>query len=96
VLAFYMSASNASDIYGQQVFRAKDAPLYRTAWSACIGLAASWLALTIVQQIQYIISNKKKAARWDAMSETEQKEYVASANAAGEKGTTRLDFNYNL
>lgn len=91
-----MGASNAGAIYGQQVFRANDAPLYRVAWSACIGLAASWLALTVAQQVQYAWSNRRKAARWQALTEHEREAYVAAADAAGEKGATRLDFTYNL
>lgn len=54
-----MGCSNLGSTYGAQVFRAKDAPQYRTAFAACIALVAIWLSSVILHTLQYVWSNKQ-------------------------------------
>ncbi|OJJ04012.1 hypothetical protein ASPVEDRAFT_891270 [Aspergillus versicolor CBS 583.65] len=55
--AVYIGCSNLGGTYGNQVFRASDAPQYRTAWIACISLGAVWLAVTLLQIIAFKWAN---------------------------------------
>ncbi|KAK9897321.1 MFS general substrate transporter [Cystobasidium minutum MCA 4210] len=66
--AVYMGCSNLGSTYGAQVFRAKDAPQYRTAFAACIALAAVWLTSVGLHTIQYAWSNKRLAKKQAAAS----------------------------
>ncbi|KAL4996638.1 major facilitator superfamily domain-containing protein [Aspergillus recurvatus] len=56
--AVYIGCSNLGGTYGNQVFRASDAPLYKTAWAACISLGAVWLAVTVLQVLGYRWTNR--------------------------------------
>lgn len=63
--AMYIGCSNLGGAYGNQVFRGSDAPLYRTAWAACIALGAVWLATLIIQTGAFIFVNKRAAKKAD-------------------------------
>ncbi|KAL5341679.1 major facilitator superfamily domain-containing protein [Aspergillus crustosus] len=56
--AVYIGCSNLGGTYGNQVFRARDAPLYRTAWIACISLGAVWLTGVILQTFGFQWANR--------------------------------------
>ncbi|OQE10556.1 hypothetical protein PENVUL_c004G00909 [Penicillium vulpinum] len=56
--AVYIGCSNLGGTYGNQVFRASDAPLYHTAWIACISLGAVWLAGIIIQEFSFQWANQ--------------------------------------
>ncbi|KAL3473945.1 major facilitator superfamily domain-containing protein [Aspergillus californicus] len=56
--AVYIGCSNLGGTYGNQVFRASDAPLYHTAWVACIALGAVWLAGVIIQTFGFQWANR--------------------------------------
>ncbi|KAJ0420811.1 major facilitator superfamily domain-containing protein [Aspergillus carlsbadensis] len=56
--AVYIGCSNLGGTYGNQVFRASDAPLYHKAWIICISLGAVWLAGVIVQTIGFQWANR--------------------------------------
>ncbi|KAJ5781159.1 Major facilitator superfamily domain general substrate transporter [Penicillium paradoxum] len=57
--AVYIGCSHLGGTYGNQVFRASDAPLYRTAWIACISLGAVWLAGIIAQTFGFQWANRR-------------------------------------
>ncbi|CEL02569.1 hypothetical protein ASPCAL03737 [Aspergillus calidoustus] len=61
--AVYIGCSNLGGTYGNQVFRASDAPLYRNAWIICISLGAVWLAGVIVQTIGFQWANRVFAGK---------------------------------
>ncbi|KAL3457529.1 major facilitator superfamily domain-containing protein [Aspergillus heterothallicus] len=61
--AVYIGCSNLGGTYGNQVFRASDAPLYHTAWIVCISLGAVWLAGVIAQTIVFQLANRAFARK---------------------------------
>ncbi|OJJ42213.1 hypothetical protein ASPZODRAFT_2122598 [Penicilliopsis zonata CBS 506.65] len=61
--AFYIGCSNLGGTYGSQVFRSSDAPLYRTAWTACISLGAVWLLVLIIQSTINYVSDRRFVRR---------------------------------
>lgn len=91
--AMYIGCSNLGGTYGPFVFAAKDAPKYHQAWSACLSLAAVWLALSIFQLLQYSFTNRWKRAKWEVLSSEEKADYIhTTADTSG----NRLDFVYRL
>ncbi|ODN74774.1 hypothetical protein L202_07095 [Cryptococcus amylolentus CBS 6039] len=92
--AVYIGCSNLGGVYGSQVFRASDAPLYRRAWAATVSLGAIWLAFTLLQIIQYEWSNRVKEREWNKLSEEEQEAYKATTS--NDTISKRLDERYAL
>ncbi|KAL2841006.1 major facilitator superfamily domain-containing protein [Aspergillus pseudoustus] len=70
--AVYIGCSNLGGTYGNQVFRASDAPLYHTAWIICISLGAIWLAGVILQTIVFQWANRVFARKLDENPELEK------------------------
>ena len=61
--AVYIGCSNLGGTYGNQVFRASDAPLYRNAWIACISLGVVWLAVIVLQTLGFKLANRTFAKK---------------------------------
>ncbi|KAL4762596.1 major facilitator superfamily domain-containing protein [Aspergillus foveolatus] len=60
-----------SGTYGNQVFRASDARLYKTAWTVCISLGAVWLAVTMLQILEFRWVNRLSAKTLNPESQAE-------------------------
>ncbi|KAL4887586.1 major facilitator superfamily domain-containing protein [Aspergillus karnatakaensis] len=81
--AVYIGCSNLGGTYGNQVFRASDAPLYRTAWIACISLGAVWLAGVTLQTFGFQWANRVFARKLEANPELEKE--VVHTDTRGRK-----------
>ncbi|WVQ82588.1 hypothetical protein IAT38_004718 [Cryptococcus sp. DSM 104549] len=92
--AVYIGCSNLGSVYGNQVFRASDAPLYRRAWAAILALGAIWSAVTLAQILQYQWSNRIKEREWSKLSKEEQEAYVKESSK--DPIHKRLDARYAL
>ncbi|WVQ75366.1 hypothetical protein IAR50_004985 [Cryptococcus sp. DSM 104548] len=92
--AVYIGCSNLGGVYGSQVFRASDAPLYRRAWAATVSIGAIFLAFTLLQIVQYQWSNRVKDRKWDKLSKEEQDTY--KAKTTNDPIAKRLDVRYAL
>ncbi|KAI1089366.1 MFS general substrate transporter [Rostrohypoxylon terebratum] len=57
-MAMIVMGANAGGIAGSQIFRTQDAPLYHTAFTACLVLAAAVAVEIVVLSIWYLISNR--------------------------------------
>jgi len=90
-LAFYMGASNLGTVYGGQILRKNDAPLYRRGWAACLSLGASFLALSIFQRFNYGVSNRIKEREWNGLDEKEQAEYLRKEEELSERGVPKTN-----
>lgn len=53
-------AANAAGISGSQIFRAGDAPRYLRGLTAITAVAAFCWVMTVVQNVQYYITRKKR------------------------------------
>ncbi|KAL4909684.1 major facilitator superfamily domain-containing protein [Aspergillus multicolor] len=83
--AVYIGCSNLGGTYGNQVFRASDSPLYKTAWTACISLGAVWLAVTIIQILGFRWANRVYAKKTHN-GENDESELEAELAHVDEKG----------
>ncbi|KAF2400474.1 MFS general substrate transporter [Trichodelitschia bisporula] len=89
--AFYNMCVQASNIVGQNIYRNDDKPMYRRGNKVLIALCVYNIFLFIFAKYFYTSVNKKRAAKWDAMT-TEQKEHYLSTTK--DKGNKRLDFRF--
>ncbi|KAM0335418.1 hypothetical protein ACHAQA_000463 [Verticillium albo-atrum] len=62
-LAIFIMAANTSGIVGGQIFQARDAPRYQTAWSVTVALACTGAAATVLANLQYWILNRRIARK---------------------------------
>ncbi|KAL3435301.1 major facilitator superfamily domain-containing protein [Aspergillus tetrazonus] len=78
--AIHMGCSNLGGTYGNQVFRASDAPLYKTAWTVCISLGAVWLAVTVLQILGLRWANRvsTKTLNPESQAQLEEPTYAYS------------------
>ncbi|KAI9729513.1 MAG: hypothetical protein M1818_008485 [Claussenomyces sp. TS43310] len=58
-MAMIIMAANAAAIAGAQVFRTEDKPLYHTAFTSIVALAAVTFAIVIFQTVWYMASNRR-------------------------------------
>ncbi|KAL1412249.1 hypothetical protein Q8F55_003260 [Vanrija albida] len=92
--AVYIGCSNLGGVYGNQVFRQNDKPLYRRAWAAVLSLGVIWTVFTAVQIVQYELSNRAKEKKWAQLSKEEQDAY--DAETSNEPISKRLNARYAL
>lgn len=61
--------ANIAGIYGAQIFRADDKPLYRRGFSIAIGVLTFGLAVAIVRYIDDRLRGRRNAGRLQAETE---------------------------
>jgi hypothetical protein len=74
-----------------QIYREKDKPMYRTGNSVLIGICLYNFVLFIGAKLFYVRVNRKRAAKWNAMTQNEKEHYLATTTDQGNK---RLDFRF--
>ncbi|OJJ48204.1 hypothetical protein ASPZODRAFT_23860 [Penicilliopsis zonata CBS 506.65] len=89
--AMYNMCVQASTIVSSNIYRAADAPYYRTGNKVLIAIAAYSLVVFIGAKVYYMHRNKSNAAKWNAMSSEERQEYLLANH---NKGNKRLDFRF--
>lgn len=71
--ALYNIAVQLSSVIGTQIYRANDAPLYRTGNAALIGLVCWNAGVFLFGKWWYVTRNKKREVAWNAMNLEEKK-----------------------
>ncbi|KAH8906744.1 MFS general substrate transporter [Coniochaeta sp. PMI_546] len=89
--ALYNMCVQASNIISSNIYRNEDKPYYRTGNKVLLGLIAWNIVWIIFNKYYYVVRNKKRAAKWDAMSQAEKDSYLATTKDTGSK---RLDFRF--
>ncbi|KAK4908701.1 hypothetical protein LTR49_022441 [Elasticomyces elasticus] len=89
--AVYNICVQASNVVSTQIYRAKDAPMYRTGNKVLIGIAAYNVVLFLGTKIFYVRINAKRDKLWKAMSDEEKEDYLATTK---DRGNKRLDFRF--
>lgn len=67
---------------------------YRRAWAAVLSLGAIWVATTVLQLVQYTLSNRAKERKWAELTPEEQEAYKDQSSK--EPISKRLDARYAL
>lgn len=81
----------AGGIIASNIYRKDDAPRYKRGDRVLVSLCVTNIAIYILTKIYYVWRNKTRAAKWDAMTEHERLEYLATTTDEGNK---RLDFRF--
>ncbi|KAM6525682.1 hypothetical protein FALCPG4_011220 [Fusarium falciforme] len=64
-MAIFIMAANTSGIVSGQLFQAKDAPRYQTAWTATVALSCAGVAVCTWTNFQYWWLNRRNARKGD-------------------------------
>lgn len=81
----------ASGIISSNIYRADDAPNYTRGNKTLLGIAVGNIAVYLLTKAYYLWRNKSRAAKWEAMTEEQQLEYLETTTDEGNK---RLDFRF--
>jgi hypothetical protein len=84
-------AVQAGGIIASNIYRADDAPRYKRGDTVLLALCLTNIGLYILTKIYYVWRNKTRDTKWNAMSEEERIEYLATTTDEGNK---RLDFRF--
>jgi hypothetical protein len=79
----------SSGIIASNIYRADDSPRYRRGNRVLVALVTTNVAIYTLTKLYYIWTNKRREKKWNAKSETQQIEYLATTTDEGNK---RLDF----
>lgn len=89
--AMYNITVQASGIISSNIYRASDAPRYKKGDRALMAISASNIGLYLFTKAYYVWRNKTRERRWNAMTEEQRLEYLATTKDEGNK---RLDFRF--
>lgn len=89
--ALYNMFVQASGIISSNIYRADDAPRYKRGDRVLVILCVSNMGVYILTKIYYVWRNSSRDKIWNAMSEDERLDYLATTKDEGNK---RLDFRF--
>ncbi|KAE9375244.1 MFS general substrate transporter [Stipitochalara longipes BDJ] len=89
--ALYNMFVQAGGIVASNIYRADDAPRYKRGDRALVAICLGNIGLYLVTKVYYVWRNKTRDAKWNAMSEAERLNYLATTTDQGNK---RLDFRF--
>ncbi|KAI8071327.1 major facilitator superfamily domain-containing protein [Gongronella butleri] len=91
-LGAVIGAANLCSVPGAQIYRTDDAPRYHRGNWILFGLQIFTGVLLIIQHLRYKFTNKRRDKIWNAMTEEEQKHYLATTK---DVGSNRLDYRFD-
>ncbi|KAK3290554.1 major facilitator superfamily domain-containing protein [Chaetomium fimeti] len=89
--ACYNMFVQASSVTAANIYRADDAPYYRRGNRQLLGILCMNIVLYGLVKTYYVLRNKQKDRKWDAMTPEERLDYLATTTDQGNK---RLDFRF--
>lgn len=89
--ALYNMFVQAGGIVASNIYRKNDAPRYKRGDRALVALVVTNITIYGLTKIYYVWRNSTRAKKWDAMSEEQRVEYLATTTDEGNK---RLDFRF--
>ncbi|TID15803.1 hypothetical protein CANINC_004332 [Pichia inconspicua] len=90
--SLYNMFVQAGSIVASNIYRTPDKPLYHTGNAVLFGFCLAMFPILIFTKWFYWFLNKKKDAKWSAMSEEEKEYYIEHTT---DKGAKRLDFRFS-
>lgn len=89
--SIYNISVQIGNIIAANIYRADDAPLYHRGNTSLIAIDVAVLFLFALMKIFYVMKNRGRKRKWDAMSVEARAEYLRSTKDSGNK---RLDFRF--
>ncbi|KAH3679415.1 hypothetical protein WICMUC_001035 [Wickerhamomyces mucosus] len=83
--------SQLAGIIAANIYRADDKPLYHRGNTSLYSIAILGLVSCIFARYYYILRNRYKAKKWNALTPEQQKDYIKNTTDEGNK---RLDFRF--
>lgn len=93
--ALYNMSVQTGSIYGTQIYREEDKPLYRTGNKALIALVCYNFVLFLSTKAFYVWTNRKRDEVWSNMGREEKKRYLETTEDEGIEDWT-LDLRIEL
>ncbi|CAO3579366.1 unnamed protein product [Absidia cylindrospora] len=85
--------ANICGVPGSQIYQTSDAPRYHRGNWILAGISIACAILLIFQHFRYKYTNQSRERKWNAMTEDEQKNYLATTK---DQGSDRLDFRFDI
>ncbi|KAI0003513.1 MFS general substrate transporter [Xylariaceae sp. FL0662B] len=89
--ACYNMFVQAGGIISSNIYRADDAPLYRRGNRQLLAILATNIVLYCLTKAYYVLRNRRRDRKWNAMTEEEKLKYLSTTT---EEGSKRLDFRF--
>ncbi|KAL2002439.1 hypothetical protein VTN02DRAFT_6780 [Thermoascus thermophilus] len=89
--AVYNMMVQLGNIISANIYQADDAPLYHRGNTNLMIINFLTLGVFLGTKLYYVLRNRSKARKWDAMTDEEKKEYIQTTK---DKGNKRLDFRF--
>ncbi|KAL4804756.1 major facilitator superfamily domain-containing protein [Aspergillus unguis] len=89
--AMYNMCVQSSGIIASNIYREDDSPRYKRGNRALVALVSMNIVIYLLTKGYYLLVNKRRQKKWDAMTENQKLEYLATTKDEGNK---RLDFRF--
>ncbi|KAI0537442.1 major facilitator superfamily domain-containing protein [Xylaria digitata] len=89
--AVYNMAVQAGNVVGNFIYLDDDKPLYKRGNSVLFAINLFGISIFFATKIYYVWRNKQRERIWNAMTEEERHNYIATTTIVGSK---RLDFRF--
>jgi hypothetical protein len=89
--ALYNMFVQAGGIIASNIYRADDAPRYKRGDRVLVGIVVLNIFIYLFTKVYYVLRNKSRDKKWNAMTEDERVHYLATTTDEGNK---RLDFRF--
>ncbi|KAK5380523.1 hypothetical protein LTR20_007035 [Exophiala xenobiotica] len=89
--AMYNMCCQAGGIIASNVYRQDDRPRYLRGNRVLVSITVVNIAIYILAKLYYVLRNRRRDTTWNAMTEEQRAEYLATTT---DKGNKRLDFRF--